>query len=144
MATPPLPGFLDLEERRASYRTRADIERFIGVDPVEQLHSRRRALWQQHAALYARVQVWDAKRKKLVSLINVEIANRYRASGAKVPAADLIAAEAHADERYVRFLDRAEADIAAWAIVEDDIKSIDELINRDQRIIGFATAEAKV
>lgn len=148
-------GISELEGRetvggynRPPQRTRADVERTIGVDPIEQLHEKRRALWREHARLYARTETWQERRKKLVCLISVEIMNSYEFGGdhmgEKRPAADLIDAMAHADERYGNFLAAAEDDIARWALVEVMLREIDELINRDQRVIGFATAEARL
>jgi len=110
------------------------------VGSIEELHAERRRLWNLNATLYARVQTWDAKRKKLKSLILVELHNNAKPPRPAVP---VLEAMAYSDARYEAFLGGAERDIAAWADVERQLRDIDELINRDQRLIGFATAEVR-
>ena len=146
-----LPDFLRAGEGAVSLtppaRTRKELEALIGVGSVEEAHAKRRALWQQHAPLYARVQTWDARRKRLKSLILVELHNSYIAGtrrGQKKPAVDVLEAMAYTDERYTKFIEQAEEDIGQWALIETELRAIDEVINRDQRLIGFATAEVRV
>lgn len=137
------------DRRAVPRRTRADIEATVGVEPVEQLHARRRELWRENAKLYARVEMFEHRRKKLLSLKKLQILNSYEKGGTreneKRPSnADLLDAMAHADEGYLNFLSAAEDDAARWALVEVQLKEVDELINRDQRLIGFATSELRV
>lgn len=149
-----MPSFLTDDEtgaptRPSQYdrrgpRTRSDIELAVGVEPIEQLHAKRRQLWSGNAKLYARVEMFEHRRKKLLSLKKLEIANGIDVAGGKRPTDATLDAMAHADEGYLNFLSAAEDDAARWALVEIALKEIDELINRDQRLIGFATSELRV
>lgn len=129
---------------------RAELEARLGVGSVEVLHARRRRLVNRHAELLARTEpkMWDARRKALLALILVELHDSYGAEGArkgeKKPPVDILDAMARTDARYTGFLDGITLDIARAKWVEDKIKELDELINRDQRLIGYVTAEARL
>jgi hypothetical protein len=137
--TPGSPGVM------LPHRTRRELEATLGVTSIEAVIARRMVLVREHAALAARVKLFEPRRKRMLALIVTDLHNSYAKGGAREgerrPAADVVRDMARLDPRYAAFLAGAEEDLARWAMVEAQLRSLEELVNRDQRLIGFATAE---
>ena len=136
MSAPTVPPAV----RDAYRRTRGELEAMLGLDPIEVIHSRRRDLLTGNADLKARVETWDKRRKQLQAVLLCELADTLDPR----PPVPILEARAYAHPRYVAFLDAARADVAAWALVDMELRHLEELVNRDQRLIGYATAEARI
>lgn len=134
--TAPVAPAARTEYRRA----RGELETMLGLDPIEVIHDRRRTLLTGNAELKARVETWDKRRKHLHAVLVCELVDTLEPR----PAVPVLEARAYAHPRYVAFLEQARADVAAWALVDMELRNLEELVNRDQRLIGYATAEARI
>lgn len=130
-----------VSERAGS--ARAEMEARVGVDPIEWLQHLRRLLLAKAAPLRARRDTFDARRKSQRGLVTVRILDGYAGEGKKPPAADTVEMMASGDAGYVAFLDRAEGDFALLAVLENEIASVTEIINRDQALIRWSSSEPK-
>jgi hypothetical protein len=122
----------------------ADVEEKLGVVPVEELLAERDELVKAIAplwALYGPGGTWEAKRKILLATL----AQKYRAlalvDGKKVTEA-AIDDQAHADDDYAAFVQRATEERDALKRLDDRVTGIGETIRRGDAICRYQTAEA--
>ena len=122
-----------------------DFESRIGVDHIE-LHAQRwRDLSKQRAplhAVYGPGGTFDAQRKANLSTIKMEIRAEATLSGSKLTV-DEIDSMAHADDRYVEFITKAVQDRTKLAEIEDEMKTLEWVINREQALIRAYSSEPR-
>jgi hypothetical protein len=121
----------------------ADIESRMGIDPIHILHATRAAKVAQVADLRARFGVGgtynDLRKIELAQIAALLRAQALR-DGVKLTES-AIDESAHADARYMQFVADATSARAKWAILEDEIQAVDELINRGQACARFVSME---
>jgi hypothetical protein len=123
--------------------TRREVEARIGVDSIEVLQADRAQYMSDLATLRAFDKAFDGERKAVRSVILIEIRDKMVSEGKKAPGFDLLEAEASADPRYRTWLDQATTKLATKETLDMRVQEITELINRDQALIRFATAEPR-
>lgn len=134
-------------------RSRAELEEAIGVEPIEALQHKRRMLIQQVAPLrakYGERGTWEARRKlirfgkmnEVIAALEKERAGNEKASERKVSEAEAERIAGSSTE-YVKLLDIMEQEMARYILLEDEITSLTERINRDNALIKYATFEPR-
>lgn len=122
-----------------------EIERKMGIEPIENLLDERRRLVDQVAELRAKHGpwgAWDALRKVQLAQAKMKLRLSYR--DAKVKASnDAIDDEAHADDEYVDFVRLTLTERTKWVKLEERITAIDFQINRAQMVGRYLTSEPK-
>jgi hypothetical protein len=118
--------------------TPRDIEARIGVHSLDVLQADRAQYMSELAELRAFDKGFDGNRKAFRSVILLEKKAAYTT---KVPGFDLLEAEASADPRYHAWLADAGEKLAQKELLDMRVQEITELINRDQALIRFASAE---
>lgn len=123
----------------------SDTEARMGIQPVAELHAERALLTKKAArlsALYGGFGIWDARRKEMLALCTLKIRDAELDKESPRRLTDkMLDAEAHAHPEYTAFLSRSVEEKAAWLVMEDDINSITERINRGQSVARYLTAE---
>jgi len=130
----------------AGARTLRDLELQIGVDPIDVLQADRRAVVEDLAPLRAKYGpggTWDARRKAHRSAIATEIASKLQEERGKAPSEAEVERLAAGDPRVQARLDEAEAEMARYAVLEDECQRYTELLNRGQALIRYVTSEPK-
>ena len=116
-----------------------------GVPDLEELHEKRRALITANARLLASQSpknVYDGRRKILTSVALLRIKNELDAKGEKYTA-PVLEAMANVDPTVQRFIDQWETDGAMIAVVENQIREIDDLIYRGNLVMRQYASEPK-
>lgn len=118
-----------------------------GIPDVDDLLAKRSALIDAHKhemAMYGPFGMWEAERKKQLALALLRVRDKYLANpGAKMPAAGLLDAEAHADPGYVAFLNESFIGKARWIQVQDKIDAIDQRILRGGQVLRLRSSEPR-
>ena len=117
----------------------------MGVESVEELTARRHALVSENAkrrAQYGSTATWKFRRDRLEALI----AREKRKEMAELPkVTDKMIAEAVlVDPRMERFHDVVDEEMAEYAITEDAIQAINDLLLRDAAIARHTAAEVRM
>ena len=121
--------------------TSRDIEARIGVNSLDVLQADRAQYMSELAELRAFDKAFDGERRASRSVIVIELRDGLIEAGKKVPGFDLLETEACADPRYRAWLDSATEKLARKELLDLKVQEITELINRDQALIRFASAE---
>lgn len=124
---------------------REEIELRAGVQPIEELHAERRHLIEQGkqmAALYGRFGMWDARRKVMLALAARRVRERFNKAG-KRPSAAIVDEMAHGDATYTAFIEQSVQEAGEWQVIQNEINTVTETINRDQALIRFGAMEPK-
>lgn len=124
---------------------RVEHEARMGVESVEELTARRHALVAENAtrrAMYGPTATWKFRRDRLEALI----AREKRQELAMLPkVTDKMIAEAVlTDGRMERFHDGVDEEVAEYAITEDAIQALNDLLMRDAAIARHTAAEARM
>lgn len=120
-----------------------DIESRVGIPSIESLLVERDTLVKQVATLRAKhgpFGTFDALRKVELATIASSLRARALSEGRKITEAGIDEA-AHADERYVRFITEATEEKAEWAVQENRISGIGDLIRRGDVIGRYLSQE---
>ena len=120
-----------------------DVESRMQIPPIAELLAERAELVKQVAPLRARFGTfgtYDDLRK--IELARIAAIHRAKAfvDGNKVTEAQ-IDEMAHGDDRYAKFVLEATQQRATWAILEDRIQGISDVIMRGQAIARYLTGE---
>lgn len=120
-----------------------DIEIRAGVEPLERLLARRRAVVETVAtlrAVYGSFGTWEHSRKselaRLRSLVRLQAMKDNRKM-----TNDQVDDEAHQHPDYTRFVTTATTERAAYFRLEAEVEEIDYLVNRGQALLRFASME---
>lgn len=116
-----------------------------GVPDLEELQAKRRALVESNKRLLASqspLTMFDARRKALVSVALLEARDRYETAGKKYTE-KVLEAEANSDPRVMQFINEWIADGGMCAVVETQVKELDEAIQRGNLVIKQYTSEPK-
>ncbi len=111
-----------------------DLERRIGLDPIDVLLAKREHLVKLAAGLYA---VWgpfgtgEARRKSALALAHLQVRDELGDTKATESRVDAMA-RTHAT--YLSFLDAMEDGRARWLMAENDIQAIADTIHRGQAL----------
>lgn len=122
-----------------------DAQLRAGVPDLEELQHKRRTLIEANKRLLAShspLNLFDARRKQLVSVALLEARDRYDREG-KRATEKVLEAEANADPRVTAFVSEWITDGAMCAVVESQIKELDELIQRGNLVIRQYTSEPR-
>lgn len=121
----------------------ADAESRMGIPSLEVLHAARHVKVEQVAELRARFGPGgtynDLRKIELASIAALLRAQAQRDGVKKTEAA--IDEAAQSDARYVQFVTEATSARAKWAVLEDEIQAIDELVSRGQAVARFVSME---
>jgi hypothetical protein len=120
-----------------------EIESRVGIPSIESLLAERDDLVKQVSVLRAKhgpFGLFDAERKVQLATIAASIRARALSDAKKVTEASIDEA-AHADPRYVDWLTQMTQEKAEWAILENRIAGIGELIRRGDAVTRYLTAE---
>jgi len=116
------------------------------IDSLDDLQTRRRQLMPEYAALRAlhgSFGKWDARRKQMLSAIQVSVRMEARQREEKVTEA-YVEQLAHADDRYAQLVEDGIVGATRYYELETEISEIEEKIrNRELCILAF-NAEAKL
>lgn len=118
----------------------ADLETRAGLDPLARLHAERDELVRRAASLYARYGAWgtaEARRKSALALAAMQI----RAAAKSKMTERAIEDEARNHPTYLTCLDEMEDGRATWLVIENQIQSVTDQIQRGPAILRFAAAE---
>lgn len=117
------------------------LETRAGIDSLDVLHHKRRAVLEQLAplkALHGPFGLWDARRKQMLEALKIRALHSLTQANEKTPEWR-IDAEAHADEQYAALLDRAEADKVAYLNLDNELSEIEERIrSREAELYAYA------
>ena len=130
-----MPGLRDIEDRVGG----------SGVGHIEHHVARWLKLSKEAAplrAVYGAGGTWDAQRKANVSTIKMRVRAESVATSNKLTV-DEIDAIAHADDTYAEFITRATRERTRLAEIEDEMQGIEFVINREQGLIRYSTAEPR-
>lgn len=120
-----------------------DLEAKIGVLPLEELLAERDTLVKEAADLRARhgpFGTWDSLRKVQLSTVQMLVRAKALEKETKVTEA-FIEQTAHAHDDYVAFITQGTTDKARWAVIENQIESINDTIQRGNALIRYSAAE---
>lgn len=120
-----------------------DAQLRAGAPDLETLQHQRRTLVEANKRLLASrepLNVFDARRKILVSVVLLEVKAKYDAEGKRFTE-KVLEAEANADPRVRQYVDEWEANGAMAKVVELQIKEYDEMIQRGNLVIKQYTNE---
>lgn len=126
-----------------------------GVESLDALHAEKRRLAAERAELVRKIAPsralrlnLDARRRSERGKLMVLVRHEARERGEKEPAASALPDLAAGDPRYVEWCDRVELELAELEIAEDritaigeEMKMLDERINRGQGLLRLATSE---
>lgn len=118
-----------------------EIEARMGLEPLDALQEQRATMVEELAALRAFATSFDGKRRAVRAVILLEIRDRLKEKGEKVPGHELLTDEACADSRYQTWLENAEEKLARKETLEFRVLEISETIQRGQMAGRFVTAE---
>ena len=122
-----------------------DIENRIGIGHVDEHQAAWLKLSKEVAplrALYGPGGTWPDKRKADLSSIRMLLRARYASSEEKVSEARLDE-EAHCHRAYTDAITVATEERTHMAAIEDEMKSLEYLINREQALIRYTTQEPR-
>ena len=122
-----------------------DIEDRIGIGHVDEHQAAWLKLSKEVAplrALYGPGGTWPDKRKADLSAIRMMLRARYASSEEKVSEARLDE-EAHAHRAYTDQLTIATDDRKRMAILEDEMRTLEWRVNREQALIRYTTQEPR-
>lgn len=123
-----------------------EIEVKMGLEPIENLLDDRNALVERTAVLrakYGPFGVWEHLRK--IELARLKALRRAQYQDQRVRASnDRIDDEAHQHPDYVEFVALALRERAEWNKLEERIAAIDFVLNRQQVVARYVTAEARL
>jgi len=122
-----------------SLEARAEV--LLGMDRLSKTQEARAVKVREAAPLRARRDTFDARRKSHRGLVLAKLNAERAGPGEKELPATLAETIASGHPDYVAFLDKAEAEFTRLAILEDEIAALTERINRDQRLLQWATVE---
>lgn len=124
----------------------ADVERRLGLTPVEELLAERDTLVEQSATLHAQHGAWgtwDHERKSKLAVIAALLRAQALRDGVKVTEASLTEA-AHASGDYMAFVTTATNDRAELYRLESRIHAIDQIIQRANMLGRYLASEARL
>lgn len=124
----------------------ADVERKLGVVPIEELLHERATLVDRVADLRARYGpfgTWEAIRKSELARLNALLRGQYTKAEVKVTEAQLDTG-AHAHPDYLALIAEATTQRAELARLEAQIEAIEFTIRRADAVIRFTSAEARL
>ena len=126
----------------------AEVERRLGVRPVEEINAERDRLVKLIAPLWARYGMngtWkEAERKSKLATISALRRAAYVANKLPKPAEAALEEEAHAAAEYVEFTLQAMNDREQLIVLEKQIDNLECEFRRAQSIIGYLQAEARL
>lgn len=126
-----------------NYPKMAETEARAGVAGIEELQAERAAL----VALNSRVKALKDSNlwKELRDIELAKASARARAAwaGEKAPSEAYITSVATADPAYVQWIEQLAANFSAFEVVEERITEINELVNRGQALLRYASSEPK-
>jgi len=120
-----------------------EVEHRMGIEPISELLARRDRLVRDGARLRARhgpFGTWDSERKMVLEKGAAVIRARAAARGTKITESQ-IESEKHTADEYVAFLTESLSEKSDWLILENEIQSINDLVNRGQAISRYLAAE---
>ena len=123
-----------------------DVERRLGIMPVEELLAERHALVKRVARLraaYGAWGTWDAQRKIILASIAQKLRAQALVNGERLTEAAIEDA-AHADDAYAAFVQRCTEERAQMAVLEDQIEGITARLNRGQVIARYLSMEVSL
>lgn len=115
------------------------------MQPIEELHEQRRHLVEKGkalAALYGRYGQWEARRKVMLALAARRVRERFNRAG-KRPSAAIVDEMAHGDPTYTAFIETSVQEAGEWQVIQNEINTVTETINRDQALIRMVAMEPK-
>lgn len=125
---------------------RAEIERRLGLEPIESVLATRSALVAEVADLrakYGSFGTFDPERKTKLATIKMRIRAQMVASGVKVTESAMDD-EAHADPDYVTYITTATRHRATLQILEDRIQAVNDMLQRDKTLAHFSAQELRL
>lgn len=132
-----------MPDKVVAYASRAEVESRMGCENIEALLDDRAHLVKEVAelrALYSSFGTFDHRRKIELARLKGSLLAQYVKAGVKV-SNDRLDDEAHAHPDYVAFIAEATSGRAKWAILENKIQNINDVILRDNAIARFASSE---
>lgn len=131
-----------------SYRNpqRAEIERRLGLEPIESVLTHRAQLVAEVAGLRAKFGsfgTFDAERKTKLATIKMRIRAQMTASGVKLTESAMDD-EAHADLDYIAYITDATRSRAKLQVLEDQIQAVNDMLQRDKTLAHFSAQELRL
>lgn len=116
------------------------------IDSLEDLQARRRQILPEYAklrALHGSFGKWDARRKQMLSAIQVSVRMEARQNQEKVTEA-YVEQLAHADERYARLVDEGIEGATRYYELETEVSELEEKIRTRELSVMAYTAELRL
>ena len=122
------------------------LEERAEVDALSALHEKRRDLLVEFGplkAMHGSFGLFDHKRKAMVSAMKIKTRLRLTAAGAKVTD-DIVDAEAHCDQQYLKWLDEQMDDKVRFVNLESELDSLHEIIRNRELCLQVFNSEARL
>ena len=123
------------------------IESRMGLEPLAALHAKRDALVRRVADLRARHGPFgtynDLRKIKLAAIAQLVRIESLKAKERKLTANE-VDDRAHCHPDYELFVIQATTERAQWAVLENQIQAVDEVIFRQQAIARYLAAEVRM
>jgi hypothetical protein len=120
----------------------SEIEKRIGITPIDKLLEYREALVNEAASLYAVYGPFGtAEHRRKVALATAEL--QVRAEATEKMTEGKVDALARTHPTYLAFLDAMETGRAQWLLAENNLQAVGDQIARENQLVRYATSEPR-